>query len=211
MNPPFNPLDWSPVARAAFVAGHGWIDDDLAPPPNALLTEAPAGEVDPIHDPLVSGIARDSDGNALGGVRLPDIEVGQALYIASLLDFEIAPGLPGLVGAIIDLQCAPLADGSVRFANHGGYMNRYVDQAQNLRKERFLLPSDADALIERAAGANETPARDMTPVSSRKSRTKVAAGNESCADVGRTMARWLYRTAKPGMPGCSAERSASVP
>jgi hypothetical protein len=153
LNPPFNPLDWSPVARAAFVAGDRWIVDDLAPPPNALLAEAPAGEVDPIHAPEVTGIARDSDGNALGGVRLPEVEVGQALYIASLLDFEIAPGLPGLVGAIIDLQCAPLGDGSVRFANHGGYMNRYVDQARALRKERFLLASDAEALIERAAGS----------------------------------------------------------
>ena len=93
----------------------------------------------------MTGIARDSDGNALGGVRLPEVEVRQALYIASLLDFEIAPGLPGLVGSIIDLQCAPLADGSVRFRNHGDYMNRYADQARSLREARFLLSADADA------------------------------------------------------------------
>jgi hypothetical protein len=53
-------------------------------------------------------------------------------------------------------------DGSVRFANHGGYMNRYVDQAQTLRKERFLLPSDADAQIEPAAGS-DTGKRDACP------------------------------------------------
>ena len=151
LSPPFNPLDWSPVARAAFRAGHLWTVADIAPPASKLLTEAPVGEVDPIHAPRVTGIARDSDGNALGGVRLPEIAVGQALYIASLLDFEIVPGLPGLVGTTIDLQCVPLADGSVRFRNHGQYVKRYFHKARNLRKARLLLLADAAAMIASAA------------------------------------------------------------
>jgi alpha/beta hydrolase family protein len=98
-----------------------------------------------------TGIARDAELNALGGIRFPDVEVGRALFIASLLDFEILPGLPGLVGAWFDLQCVPVADGSSRFASHGDYVRRVVRQTNALHRSGFLLGADAETLKQQAA------------------------------------------------------------
>jgi hypothetical protein len=83
-------------------------------------------------------------------VRFPDVEVGRALFVASLLNFEILPGFPGLVGAWFDLQCVPLADGSVRFPSHGDYVSRVVQQASWLRENGYLLEADAEALKAQA-------------------------------------------------------------
>jgi hypothetical protein len=79
------------------------------------------------------------------------LEVGRALFIASLLDVEIIPDFPGIVGAWFDLQCVPLADGSARFASHGDYVQRVVRQANALQESGFLLQADAAALIQQAA------------------------------------------------------------
>ncbi len=140
-----NPLDLSPVVRAAFVAGDGWVRNGRKPPESRVLDSAPAGEVDPIYS-FPTGIARDENGNAAGGVRFPDVENGRALHIASLLDVEVIPGLPGLIGAWIDLACAP-APGSVsaapRFSSHRHYVQSVWQQAFQLFWEGYLLPRDA--------------------------------------------------------------------
>jgi len=120
------------------------------PPPSALLAQAPPGAIDPVYG-FETGIARDAELNALGGIRFPDVEVGRALFIASLLDFEFPPGLHGLVGAWFDLQCVPLPDGSSRFASHGDYVQRVVRQADALKRSGFLLEADAVALEQQAA------------------------------------------------------------
>ena len=106
--------------------------------------------IDPVYG-IETGIARDGDGNALGGVRFPDVEVGRARFVASLPHVEIVPGLPGLVGAWFDLQCVPLADGSVHFASHGDYVSRVVQQATWLRTSGYLVEADAEALKAQAA------------------------------------------------------------
>lgn len=153
LDPPFNPLDAAPVARAALVAGHAWVGDGTPPPPSALLEEAPPGEVDPVYG-FQTGIARDANGNALGGVRLPDVAIGRAFFLASLLGFEIVPGLPGLVGLWTDLACEPAPGSSEsvpRFENHGAYVRRVTDQARALRSAGYLLPEDAELLVDTAA------------------------------------------------------------
>lgn len=148
--PPLNPLNFDGVVRAMFLAGDQWVRAATPPPPSALLAQAPSGAIDPVYG-FETGIARDAELNALGGIRFPDVEVGRALFIASLLDFEILPGLPGLVGAWFDLQCVPLADGSSRFASHGDYVWRVVRQANALQRSGFLLYADAEALKQQAA------------------------------------------------------------
>lgn len=147
---PFNPLNVSGVVRAMLLNGDRWVRTGAAPPPSLLLADAPEGAVDPVYG-FETGIARDGDGNALGGVRFPDVEVGRAFFVASLLAFEILPGLPGLVGAWFDLQCVPLADGSVRFPTHGDYVRRVVQQANSLQQGGYLLETDAEALKAQAA------------------------------------------------------------
>lgn len=146
--PPLNPLDYNPFIRAAFVAGDRWVRHQIEPPDDNLITETSG--TDPVYG-FETGIARDFNGNALGGIRRPEVEVGQATYIASLVDLEVFPGLPGLVGTFIDLTCEPLPDGSVRFRNHGDYVNRFSRQANRLVDQGFLLPADAEAMKEAAA------------------------------------------------------------
>ena len=159
LDPPFNPLDASVVARAAFIAGDEWVRFGAQPPPSALMESSPAGVIDPTYKAvlgidIVTGIARDDNGNARGGVRLPDVELGRALFIASLPGFEIIPDLPGIVGLWFDLACEP-APGSTsdlpRFRNHGEYVDAVAAQAEMLSAQRYLLPEDAGALISLAA------------------------------------------------------------
>jgi hypothetical protein len=148
--PPFNPLDYTGVDRAMLLAGDQWVRNGTPPPPSVLLAQAQPGTIDPVYG-FETGIARDANLNALGGIRFPDVEVGRAWFIASLLDVEVIPGLPGLAGAWVDLQCVPLADGSPRFADHGDYVSRVVQQANALRNGGYLLEADAEALKEQAA------------------------------------------------------------
>jgi hypothetical protein len=150
LDPPFNPLDFSGVVRAMLLAGDQWVRAGTPPPPSVLLAQAPPGTIDPVYG-FETGIARDANLNALGGIRYPDVEIGRAWFIASLLDVEVIPGLPGLAGAWVDLQCVPLSDGSPRFADHGDYVSRVVQQANALRNGGYLLEADAEALKEQAA------------------------------------------------------------
>jgi len=143
-----NTLDVAPVVRAAFVAGNRWVRHHKRPPENRLLDAAPAGEIDPIYW-MESGIARDADGNALGGVRFPDVENGRALHIASALDVEIIPGLPGLIGLWFDLACAPAQgdDTEPRFASRRHYLRSVIRQTRRLLIAGYILPVDARTII----------------------------------------------------------------
>ena len=140
---PLNPLDSAAVVRAAFVAGHRWTRLERRPPENALLDSAPDGEIDFIHG-RVTGIARDLDGNALGGVALPDVEAGRALFVASI-PVSIPPGLVGLIGSWFDLACAPRPGSGTmdpRFSSHRDYVRSVWRQSFRLLRTGYLLPQD---------------------------------------------------------------------
>jgi hypothetical protein len=145
------PLDWSPVARALFLAGHRWTAWGIQPPASAYIADAPEGEIDPVYKQEYgmdweTGIARDENGNALGGIRLPDLEIGRGQYIA------VDPGsFWFLFGDWNDLQCKPLSDGGIRFRNHGAYVSQFAHQAQRLVEGGYLLPDEADRMISEAA------------------------------------------------------------
>lgn len=145
-----NPLDVSPVVRAAFVAGDRWVRWRRPPPKSRLL--ATSDQIDPIY--LVpTGISRDANGNAVGGVRFPDVEIGRARHIASLPGVEVIPGLPGLIGAWFDLRCVPAHDsitGEPRFTSHSQYLHGVWQQAFRLFWDGYLLPRDALALYHAA-------------------------------------------------------------
>jgi hypothetical protein len=147
------PLDWTPVARALFLAGHRWTTEGTEPPPSAYLRETPEVEIDPVYQAeygleLVTGIARDDNWNAKGGIRLPDLEIGRGQYIA--VDPPSLDGW-GLFGKWKDLQCEPLPDGSTRFQDHTSYVSQFTQQAQRLVKDGYMTPGDARRLISEAA------------------------------------------------------------
>jgi len=147
------PLEWTPVARALFLAGHRWASEGVEPLPSMALTKAPTGQTDPVYQArygleLETGIARDGVGNALGGIRLPDLAIGRGQFIA----FDPASFAQwGLYGEFEDLKCESLADGSPRFANHGAYVSQFTQQAESLVTEGFLLAADAERMVAEAA------------------------------------------------------------
>ena len=147
-----NPLDHLAVMRAIFVAADRWVRSGIEPPPSNLMNQAPPGEIDPVYG-FASGIARDGDLNALGGVRLPDLHVGRAQFIA--LDVSL-PGLP-INGTSIDLACAPpagIVGDEPRFRNHGQYVSVIARQVKHLQSAGFLLPQDAEAIKQDASASN---------------------------------------------------------
>jgi hypothetical protein len=93
------------------------------------------------------------DGNALGGIALPDVEVGRALYVASI-PVTIPPGLVGLVGVWFDLACVPKpgsGSSDPRFANHGTYVSGVWQQSLRLLQSGYLLPGDLWRIVRDAA------------------------------------------------------------
>jgi hypothetical protein len=140
---PLNPLDHGLIARAVFLAGDAWVRHGIAPPPSTLLEPAPEGGVDPLYG-VVTGIARDGDGNARGGVPLPELAIGQARFVAADFDFEVLPGLAGLTGLSVDLSCE-------KFRNHGDYVRQFTAATNALRDAGFLLQRDASAIVAAAA------------------------------------------------------------
>lgn len=143
-----NPLDHYDVMRAIFVAGHRWMRDGDAPPADRLLEAAPEGQIDPVYE-FETGIARDADGNALGGVRLPKLAAGLSLFIAadpSTSNFGIPPLAP-LTGGQVDLECAPLPDGSERFRFRRDYDWQITRQVLELVETGFLLRGDGIPMI----------------------------------------------------------------
>lgn len=150
-----NPLDHIAVLRSIVVAADEWMRFGIAPPPSTLIDAAPVGQIDPIYG-IETGIARDADGNALGGIRLPEVEIGQALYVASdpATSTLGIPALGPLSGSLENLFCEPFPGSGTnkpRFQSHGEYVRGYVDQANELVGQRFLLPADAELMKETAA------------------------------------------------------------
>ena len=120
-----------------------------------MLQMAAPGEIDPVYG-LETGIARDGDGNARGGVRFPDVAFGRAQFVAS--SPVPIPGLPpGLVGERVDLACAPRPgsqDDEPRFGSHGAYVSGVARQAHRLRVQGYLLSDDAVDLIGEAGNSD---------------------------------------------------------
>ena len=131
-----NPLDWNPVVRALLVAMEQWLKVGTPPPPSMWLTptegEARYGD---------ASMKRDSVGNALGGIRLPDVDVGRGRFYA------VSPDSPPAGGNIL---AGAYFDRHDRFRNRGVYVGALSRQADALVAAGFLLPDDRDALIDSA-------------------------------------------------------------
>lgn len=143
-----NPIDWPAVARAAFVSGDQWHRNGAAPPASVFIADDNGGGPDPVYG-FPTGIARDGDLNALGGVRLPDVVTGRGRYRAADPNVPIA----FLTGSWEDLACAPLPDGGTRFKNHGKYVSAVAKAVNSLQSAGFLLASDAQRMKQDAAAS----------------------------------------------------------
>ena len=103
----------------------------------------------------------DSDGNDVGGVRLPELQVPLATYTGwNLRDPSI--GAPeqrlSFLGSWIPLARTaeerkksgdPRLSIAERYASRDEYMGRFEQAAKKLIEQRFLLPEDLPAILER--------------------------------------------------------------
>ena len=88
-------------------------------------------------DPRV--IARDDYGNALGGIRLPELEAPTAT-----LSGAASPGSPGfctLFGSTTPFDAARLAQ---LYPNHDTYVAKYSAAVDRLLAAGFMLAPDAE-------------------------------------------------------------------
>src|SRR5882724_8598062 len=103
----------------------------------------------------------DSDGNDLGGVRLPELQVPLATYTGwNLRDPSIGAGdlRVSFLGSFIPFARNAAARAkpgaarlsiSERYASRKQYMGKFAESAKKLIQERFLLRDDLPAVLER--------------------------------------------------------------
>ncbi|MCY4130087.1 MAG: alpha/beta hydrolase domain-containing protein [Gammaproteobacteria bacterium] len=134
-----NWLSYSPVYNAAIRHLHVWIKDGIAPP------MMPRIEVNP--DSQIPEVVRDAQGNALGGIRLPDLEVPSAAHSG----FGIRQAgtrfgfLYGRADDFDDEQLSSLYPDSATYVTAWNEaMNRSIEQG-------MVLVEDATPLREQAA------------------------------------------------------------
>lgn len=158
-------LDYSPVMRASLLILDAWVRGAAPPPAHALMPLEPRpGEPTllqaPQHLPgaIVQAPRRDADGNALGGVRLPDMEVPLGSHGQQNLPLSSRPC--NLEGAYLAFAATPAErkPGDTRrsvverYPSSADYVQRIRAATDRLVAQRFLLPADA-ADIVRAAQA----------------------------------------------------------
>ena len=122
-----------PMRYAVMAAIHHldrWVKTGRPPPEGARYQFDAAG-----------ALARDADGNALGGIRLPPIAVPVASYRSDLCD------LGGITIPFTELQLA------TRYASHADYLCRLKTATRQSLDAGFLLPEEAAELLTRAAAA----------------------------------------------------------
>ena len=99
----------------------------------------------------------DKDGNDLGGVRLPELEVPVATYTGwNLRDPKtgMSNERVSFLGSFLPLPKAKAEDDSrqsitERYPSREEYLKKFSDAAEKLATERFLLNEDVEALVRR--------------------------------------------------------------
>jgi hypothetical protein len=137
-----NPADMGPGYRAAIANLVSWVVDRVEPPPSVYLEGTVAA------DGTVT-LARDADGNALGGVRMP--------HMPQVLDGRPAGAPLGEYNGIepralnpFDLFAAlggyfepfSAAELKSRYRTRGEYIQRVKRSARALHESRFILAED---------------------------------------------------------------------
>lgn len=135
---PVNSMTFRYAENAAFAHLDRWARGGAAPP-----TATPI--------PLLLGllIRRDGDQNALGGVRLPDLDAPVASY---------APDNSGgnVAGACLLLgTTTPLSATRIRqlYPDHATYVAKFTAAADRAAQGGYLLPADHDEAVARAQAA----------------------------------------------------------
>jgi Alpha/beta hydrolase domain len=153
--PEQNPVGFEPVVRAALVNLQAWLDG-TEPPPSVAIELSDAAPRDFDGAPVRSA-ARDSDGNAKGGVRLPHMpavleggkKVGAPLgqYTGFAWDHEKSNFYFTISGTFTPFPPEKL---EVLYPNHEAYVAAVAAAAEDLAAKRYILQEDAKAYVEAA-------------------------------------------------------------
>jgi len=131
-------VDWVQVHDAAVLHIHRWITDGTLPP------QAPPIQIDG-RDYLF-----DEHGNVVGGIRLPEVEVPVARYIA-------APTIP-IAGFTVAFPREKLRQ---LYPSNEDYAGKITAAAEAARDAGFILPEQVD-LYTRMAKAAQIPEEVIT-------------------------------------------------
>jgi hypothetical protein len=141
------------VVSAAVAALDTWLEVGVAPrpAPRIVLGDDPAAT-----DPVV----RDEHGNALGGIRLPEI-VAPIATVNGIAN-PAPPGAPPLFQGFCRLfgQTHPFSAEKLAdlYPTHEDYVNQFVQAANRAVRNGFVLPEDAEVFKQTAAAADVPPA-----------------------------------------------------
>ncbi|WP_191984451.1 alpha/beta hydrolase domain-containing protein [Amycolatopsis eburnea] len=135
---PVNSMTFRYAENAAFAHLDRWARGGAAPPaapPIALLLN------------LI--VVRDGDENALGGVRLPDLDVPVAAYAPNNSGGNV-PGACLLLGTT-----TPLSPARIRqlYPDHATYVAKFTAAADRALRAGYLLRPDRDEAVARAQAA----------------------------------------------------------
>ena len=155
-----NDLPTRYALRAALRGLADWVDDG-DPPPAAPPLE---------RDDESGALLRDPDGNAKGGVRLPQLAVPTARYSGE----STAEGYCELTGSTVPFTEAQLAR---RYPTPDAYADDFTDAVEAAVDAGYLLPEDATDLL---AGA-PVPGIDATVASIAEGRGSTSDGGSDAA------------------------------
>jgi len=154
--PEQNPVGFEPVFRAALVNLQDWLNGRA--PPRSIAIELSDAALRYFDDTPVRSAARDADGNAKGGVRLP--------HMPTVLDGGTTAGAPlgQYTGFAWNYQKSnryftisgtftPFPNDKLRalYPTHDAYVSAVSLAAKDLVAKRHILQEDADAYVENAA------------------------------------------------------------
>lgn len=162
--------DWVPISRATLLHLNAWVVSGREPPPSRLmdLERAPDYAMPaPAYLPnaVVLVPKRDADGNDVGGVRLPDLDVPLGTHVALNRPLVRACMLIGAWSPFAATKAQreaandPRPSLAERYGNRDGYVNRVRASARTAVADGFLLPEDAAVIIESAATTRAFDAR----------------------------------------------------
>ncbi|MCK2216971.1 hypothetical protein MF672_024720 [Actinomadura sp. ATCC 31491] len=132
---PVNAMTWRYASNAAYHHLDRWARGLGTPPAGAPISL------------LLGTIRRDADGNALGGVRLPDLDAPLAAYGPTNTGGEV-------VGACLLLgSTTPFSGARARalYPTQQAYVTAFTQAADRALAAGHLLPADRDEAVARAA------------------------------------------------------------
>jgi hypothetical protein len=157
-------LDGSPVSRATLLHLDRWIASGVEPPASRLMPlEDSKGDATvlraPAHLPkaVIEVPKRDEDGNSLGGVRLPDLQVPLGVHARQNPPLSFQCALAGAYVAFPRTQADATANNQGqrpvvdRYKTRNEYVDRVRAAARDLARDGFLLPEDVAIIIQSAA------------------------------------------------------------